>query len=381
MDYKYALTKNKKVVKGVTVYQIRRNIDGELGGYVQSTYNLNQRNACWISKGVVVLGAARVSGDVFVEGESLISGNSVVKGSGVLKNVKVLGDSIVQRSKLEDVEIIDSVVSYAEIKNPFTTTFIIKNSKIGSNVSKYKTSFSCSGQIINSIIECFSYYGMINVVNTKIFTKDFCGEKINPDCANTVKIKNLFSNGTPETSVISFNFNTVNTEKVYVCYRPLKEHNRLETINTKKLKMRIWAKSGSDKRNSRFRTIKYSNLKLYTKSENKFIKMLAENICSINSKKITKIQDQIIAKKKCKSPKVKTFIKIAIKAEILRISDILIESSETKLLNNPEINGLIRGYNINISKGILEEHPNKNPFVDVLCNSKYITKAIENPPL
>ena len=378
MNYKYELTKNKKIVNGVTVYQIKRNSDGELGGYVQSTYNLNQHNSCWIYRDVVVLGAARVSGDVLIDGKSLISGTSIVKGSGVLKNVKILGNSSVQRSKIEDAEIIDSTISYSEIKNPYTTTLVIENSKIGANVAKYKTRFSCAGQIKNSIVECFSYSGMINIANTKIFQRDFCDNKIDPDCANAVNIKDLFSNGTAKTSVISFNFNVVDNEEVYVCYRPINDARKWEATDTNKLKMRIWTKSESNKnQNNRFRALKYNKLRECTKSENKFVRMLAEDICNINSKKITKIQDQIIAEKGCGSPKVKTFIKIAIKAEILRISDILIAISEESRINNAEINNLIKGYNINIAEGKLVENPFKNPFANILYNSKYIDKAIE----
>lgn len=127
MKKKYEFTGKTKVVRGVTVHQIRCNgmpeqyAEHEIvklacklneascsrvgkvyvppdieGGYIEKEENLSQTGSCWVSIGSVVLG------DVVIEGDAEISG-SIVYG-----NAKVSGLTKVIYSKISgDVEITD----------------------------------------------------------------------------------------------------------------------------------------------------------------------------------------------------------------------------------------------------------------------------------
>lgn len=69
---KYILTRESKVVCGITLFRIQANISfknvnkGNLGGQVQSESNLSQEGNAWVCGGAKVYGNARVYGDARV---------------------------------------------------------------------------------------------------------------------------------------------------------------------------------------------------------------------------------------------------------------------------------------------------------------------------
>ena len=77
---KYTLTKNKKEVCGVVLYQIRATRDikrfgvkkGDLGGWISARKRLDQDGDAWVS------GDARVYGDAWVSGYAWASGNCLL---------------------------------------------------------------------------------------------------------------------------------------------------------------------------------------------------------------------------------------------------------------------------------------------------------------
>jgi len=83
---KYELTDETKKVNGRTVYRIRALKDistkyifiqeGELGGFVESEFNLAQEGNCWISNDAVVFENARVYDNAVIRGHSYIYGNA-----------------------------------------------------------------------------------------------------------------------------------------------------------------------------------------------------------------------------------------------------------------------------------------------------------------
>jgi hypothetical protein len=112
---KYKLTDTKKVVLGVTLFQIQAIADfgnvksGELGGYIEKESNLSQvpgdawvhGNAwvsgdAWISGDAQVYGDARVYGDAWVHGNAWVYGNAQVSGNAsVYGNAQVSGNASV----------------------------------------------------------------------------------------------------------------------------------------------------------------------------------------------------------------------------------------------------------------------------------------------
>jgi len=83
---KYELTDETTKVNGITVYRIRALKDismkysliqeGELGGFVESEFNLAQEGNCWISDNAVVFGNAKVYDNAEIRGRSYIFGNA-----------------------------------------------------------------------------------------------------------------------------------------------------------------------------------------------------------------------------------------------------------------------------------------------------------------
>ena len=91
---KYELTDETIDVSGTTLHRIKALKDfgnvkkGELGGYVESEYNLSQIGNCW------VYGNARVCGDAELCGNAKVCGNARVCGNAeVCGNAKVCGNA------------------------------------------------------------------------------------------------------------------------------------------------------------------------------------------------------------------------------------------------------------------------------------------------
>ena len=91
---KYELTDETIDVSGTTLHRIKALKDfgnvkkGELGGYVESEYNLSQIGNCW------VYGNARVCGDAELCGNAKVCGNARVYGNAeVCGNARVYGNA------------------------------------------------------------------------------------------------------------------------------------------------------------------------------------------------------------------------------------------------------------------------------------------------
>lgn len=100
---KYELTNETKQVYGKTVYRIRALKDfntvwsnvnkGDLGGFVESTENLDQSGYCWIHDNAVVLDNAKVISNATLRdnssacGDSLISGHAEISGYAHIRNL------------------------------------------------------------------------------------------------------------------------------------------------------------------------------------------------------------------------------------------------------------------------------------------------------
>lgn len=75
---KYKLTKETKVLGGITLYRIIAVSDfanvkaGELGGFIEKENNLSQDGSSWVSGDARVYGNARVSGNAWVYGNAQI---------------------------------------------------------------------------------------------------------------------------------------------------------------------------------------------------------------------------------------------------------------------------------------------------------------------
>ena len=97
---KYELTDETIDVSGTTLHRIKALKDfgnvkkGELGGYVESEYNLSQIGNCWVYGNARVCGDAELCGNAKVCGKARVCGNAEVCGNAwVYGNAEVCGNA------------------------------------------------------------------------------------------------------------------------------------------------------------------------------------------------------------------------------------------------------------------------------------------------
>ena len=97
---KYELTDETIDVSGTTLHRIKALKDfgnvkkGELGGYVESEYNLSQIGNCWVYGNARVCGDAELCGNAKVCGDAEVCGNAKVCGDAELcGNARVYGNA------------------------------------------------------------------------------------------------------------------------------------------------------------------------------------------------------------------------------------------------------------------------------------------------
>ena len=92
---KYRLTDETIVHDGKTVFRIEALRDfenvaaGDLGGFVESEYNLSHDGNCWVGRNSVVFGSARVIDDAVVKNNSVVSGNARIAGQSSVVGTNV----------------------------------------------------------------------------------------------------------------------------------------------------------------------------------------------------------------------------------------------------------------------------------------------------
>ena len=74
----------------------RRVNPGNLGGYIESEENLDQKGKCWVYDSTIVAENARITDDAVVGGNSLIQGNAIVKDKALVDDgCKVSGNAVI----------------------------------------------------------------------------------------------------------------------------------------------------------------------------------------------------------------------------------------------------------------------------------------------
>ena len=134
---KFKLTKNSKVVHGITLYQIQalKNLSnvkkGDLGGWIEKEENLSQDNNAqvygdaWVFEDAQVYGDARVYRNAKVYDNAQVYGNTKVYGDAkVSGNAKVYGDSQVSGDAkvYGDAKVSgDAHIKYSKLTTPIIT--------------------------------------------------------------------------------------------------------------------------------------------------------------------------------------------------------------------------------------------------------------------
>ena len=74
--------------EGATLYRIRNEKTGELGGYIESEHNLSRYGKCWVNDNAIVFGNAQISGDAQICDYAQVYGHARVSD-----NAKISGDA------------------------------------------------------------------------------------------------------------------------------------------------------------------------------------------------------------------------------------------------------------------------------------------------
>lgn len=106
---KYKLSEYFKCSEGRKLYQIEslksfRDVkEGDRGGWIESTHNLDQQGTCWVYDDAIIFGNARVSDDSQVRGNAIIRDDALIFGSATIsdnarisENARVCGKCIVR---------------------------------------------------------------------------------------------------------------------------------------------------------------------------------------------------------------------------------------------------------------------------------------------
>jgi NDP-sugar pyrophosphorylase family protein len=130
---KFELTKETKVVSGITLYRIKslRTFSdvnkGDLGGFVEKESNLSHKNDAWIYDDARVYDEAYVSCDARVSGNACICGNAWVSGNAIVRdNALIAGNARVNLN----AEVYDTASVYGNAS-------IYGNSKVSGKARVY----------------------------------------------------------------------------------------------------------------------------------------------------------------------------------------------------------------------------------------------------
>lgn len=97
---KYELTNEmRELPGGTTVYRIKalRNFadvkKGQLGGFVESDYNISHTGDAWAHHDTMILGRARVVGNAQIYDSAIVKGHARVKGCATISGVSIISES------------------------------------------------------------------------------------------------------------------------------------------------------------------------------------------------------------------------------------------------------------------------------------------------
>lgn len=139
--YKYELTDEHITHRGCVLTRIRALRDiprhgvkkGDLGGYVQSPWNLTNKGDCWIADTAKVFekggvrGDALVCGDAAVRSRGMVTGNAVVKDNAVVAAHAVIKNNAVVKDNAH-------VYGWATVGG---TALVCDNAKVCANSKVY----------------------------------------------------------------------------------------------------------------------------------------------------------------------------------------------------------------------------------------------------
>lgn len=99
---KYKLTEETKIHEGITLHRIQATKDfsdvkaGDLGGWIESAYNLSQRGMCWIFDASMCFERGKVKTNARVKDRSIVCGKATACGNCRIMEYSFLsGDALI----------------------------------------------------------------------------------------------------------------------------------------------------------------------------------------------------------------------------------------------------------------------------------------------
>lgn len=109
---------------GVRLYRIRAVKDfrdvhkGDLGGFIESEYNLSQKSDCWIYGGAKVYEGAKVCEHAIIKDSAVIRETALIKGNAqITGNSVISGDVVLEKGTVSNTNIGDEDVKYELLKD------------------------------------------------------------------------------------------------------------------------------------------------------------------------------------------------------------------------------------------------------------------------
>ena len=172
---KYELTEEIISYKGTVLSRIRAKKDlpthgvrkGDLGGFVQSTFNLSHKGDCWIKDNAIVYekgsvkNNALVCGNAVVKGSSRVQGQAVVKDNACITSHAVVGIDAVVKDNAR-------VYGYASIRG---------NAVVKDNAKVCASSIVDENMVISGDMELAVSDGMNHGISKREERKNFYREK------------------------------------------------------------------------------------------------------------------------------------------------------------------------------------------------------------
>ena len=99
---KYKLTDETKIHEGIVLHRIQATKDfsdvkaGDLGGWIESAYNLSQRGMCWIFDDSMCFDRGKVKTNARVKDRSIVCGKATACGNCRIMEYSLLsGDALI----------------------------------------------------------------------------------------------------------------------------------------------------------------------------------------------------------------------------------------------------------------------------------------------
>ncbi|MCR5201894.1 MAG: hypothetical protein K6D02_02195 [Lachnospiraceae bacterium] len=186
---KYELTDKTKEYKGHTLYQIKRLLDGKLGGWIESENNLSQDGTCWVNANVCVYGNAKIYDDALIGGNAKIYDNAIITDNAfIYGNAEVRGNAkIFDNAEIYDSANISGNVIICDNAEVYNKAEITDNVQIYDNAKIYG-----NAQIHDNahIYDDAEIYGNARIHNNAII----CGDAKVFDNAEIFNDVNIYGN-------------------------------------------------------------------------------------------------------------------------------------------------------------------------------------------